>query len=65
MVLSEQVLDESISNIVISSSMCRNPVFTGDKQHKILILLHDLYYLHNQSKVEPRDLVYAGIASTT
>jgi hypothetical protein len=27
-----------------------------------LLLLHDLYYLFNKSRVEPKDLVYAGIA---
>jgi hypothetical protein len=41
---------------------CRNPPFIGDTQYNILILLHDLYYHLNQSKVEPKDLIYAGIA---
>jgi hypothetical protein len=50
-------------NIIDSdNSECRNPPFIGDAQYKILLLLHDLYYLLNQFKVKPRDLVYAGIA---
>jgi hypothetical protein len=59
--LHRQVLDKSGGNIV-TSSMCRNPVFISDKQLKILSYLQDLYHLFNQSKVKPKDLVYAGIA---
>ena len=55
----QQVLDGSSSN---STNVCRNPLFIGDAQYKALLLLHDLYYLFNKSKVEPKDLVQAGIA---
>jgi hypothetical protein len=61
----QQVLDSSSSNNVDAASsinVCRNPSFIGDTQYRALLLLHDLYYLFNKSRVEPKDLVYAGIA---
>jgi hypothetical protein len=63
----QQMLDSSSSSISIaistnSTNVCRNPTFIGDTQYRALLLLHDLYYLFNESKVEPKDLVYAGIA---
>jgi len=57
MVLNQLVLDESSSR-----NRCHDPLFIGDTQYKALLLLHDLYYLHNQSRVEPKSLIYAGIA---
>jgi hypothetical protein len=61
------VLDSSSSSTSIiisidSTNVCRNPLFIGDTQYKALLLLHDLYYLFNKPKVEPKDLVQAGIA---
>jgi len=64
--LKEQVLDGSssisITTSIDSANVCRNPTFIGDTQYRALLLLHDLYYLFNKSRVEPKDLVYAGIA---
>jgi hypothetical protein len=56
----QQVLDSSSSSN--STNVCRNPLFIGDTQYKALLLLHDLYHLFNKPKVEPKDLVQAGIA---
>jgi hypothetical protein len=62
MALHRQVLERAENVNEDTIDMCRNPSFIGDTQYNILILLHDLYYHLNQSKVEPIDLVYAGIA---
>jgi hypothetical protein len=62
MALHRQVLERAENVNEDTIDMCRNPSFIGDTQYNILILLHDLYYHLNQSKVEPKDLVYAGIA---
>jgi hypothetical protein len=59
------VLDSSSSSgagTANSINVCHNPSFIGDTQYRTLLLLHDLYYLFNKSRVEPKDLVYAGIA---
>lgn len=61
----QQVLDSSSSSgagTANSINVCHNPSFIGDTQYRTLLLLHDLYYLFNKSRVEPKDLVYAGIA---
>jgi len=59
-----QVLDSctSIINNINSANVCPNPTFIGDTQYRALLLLHDLYYIFNKFRVEPKDLVYAGIA---
>jgi hypothetical protein len=59
----QQALDSSsIITSINGTNVCRNPSFIGDTQYKALLLLHDLYYLFNKSRVEPKDLVYAEIA---
>lgn len=62
MALHRQVLERANGVNGNTIDRCRNPSFIGDSQHDILILLHDLYYHLNQSKVKPKDLIYAGIA---